>query len=142
MKSIGLHYVMTQLKQNKVARLLLTSAGLIFLGLAALGAVLPLLPVTPFLLLAAACFARSSDRLYRWLHENRLFGEYLRRYRAGEGIPLLSKVLTLTLLWSTLGFSAFLALPAGNWLLKVLLAAVGAAVTVHILRIKTCRKES
>lgn len=115
----------------------LIGAGWFFVGLGLLGAVLPLLPTTPFLLLAAACFARSSQRFYDWLHANSLFGEYLRRYRNGDGLPLRVKMFALFLLWSSLGFSIFLVLPAHRWYLHLVLAGIGVTVSVHVLRIKT-----
>ena len=117
-------------------RTLLKAAGLFFTALALLGILLPVLPTTPFLLLAAWCFGRSSPRLYTWLHENRLFGDYLRRYRNGEGLPLPVKVTTISLLWLTLGASAAWAWPERPWLAAAL-ALIGAAVTAHIARIKT-----
>jgi hypothetical protein len=118
----------------------LVAAGVLFVGLGLVGVFVPVLPTTPFLLLAAACFARSSDRLHRWLLENRVFGEYLRRYRNGEGIPLASKVTTLVLLWATLGLSALVAVPPRLWWVRLVLLAVGLGVTTHILRIKTSRQ--
>ncbi len=117
----------------------LVAAGSLAIGLGVLGLFLPVLPTTPFLLLAAACYARSSTRLHRWLYSNRVFGEYLRRYRAGEGIPLASKAMILALLWGSLAASALYALPARLLWLKILLGLVGVGVTVHILRIKTRR---
>lgn len=117
------------------ARALLAALGVFFVALGALGAVLPVLPTTPFLLLAAWCFARSSDRLYRWLHENRLFGEHLRRYRGGEGLPLSVKVAAISTLWLTLAASALWTWPDRAWLAPALLL-VGAAVTLHIALIK------
>ena len=98
-----------------------------------------MLPTTPFLLLAAACYVRSSERLHRWLFTNRLFGEYLRRYRDGEGLPLASKIATLALLWISLGASAALAVPERLWWVRAFLLLVGAGVTIHVLRIKTRR---
>lgn len=121
---------------SRTRRALLSAAGLLFTTLALLGVLLPVLPTTPFLLLAAWCFARSSPRLYTWLHENRLFGDYLRRYRDGEGLPLPVKVTTISLLWITLGASAAWAWPRSPWL-AALIALIGAAVTLHIARIKT-----
>ena len=118
---------------------MLIGAGWLCVGLGLLGAVLPLLPTTPFLLLAAACFARSSQRFYDWLQENRLFGEYLRRYRDGEGIPLRAKIVAITLIWVSLPASTLLVLPAHWWHMQVALFLVGIVVTVHILRTKTSR---
>lgn len=125
--------------RSRLARGLLLAAGGLSVALGLLGVVLPVLPTTPFLLLAAACFLRSSERMYRWLHENRLFGEYLRRYRSGEGLPLASKVTTLAILWATLALSALLAVPSRLWWVRLILLAVGVGVTVHLLRMKTHR---
>ncbi len=124
----------------RLRRALLIAAGTLSLALGALGALLPVLPTTPFLLLAAACYIRSSKRLYAWLLGNRLFGEYLKRYRAGEGLPLSFKLWTLALLWLSLGSSAFFALPERLWWLRLFLLAIGLAVSAHILHIKTYRR--
>lgn len=122
---------------DRLRRGFYVSAGLFFVAVGLLGVVLPVLPTTPFLLLAAACFARSSDRLHRWLLENRLFGEYIRRYRAGEGMTRGSKIATLAMLWPTLGASAFLGVPDGLWWVRLILLAVGCGATYHIWRLKT-----
>ncbi len=129
-----------QARPRPLIRALLIAAGLLCVGLATAGVFLPILPTTPFLLLAAACFARSSERLYRWLHENRWFGPFLTRYRAGLGIPLASKLMILTLLWLTLAASAFLAMPDRLWWVRLILAAVGLGVTTHLLWIPTYRE--
>lgn len=111
--------------------------GFLSVGLALVGIFLPLLPTTPFLLLAAFFFARSSDRFYAWLHTNRWFGEYLRNYREGRGIPLREKVITISLLWIVIGLSA--ALAVSSWWVRGVLVAIAVAVTVHLLRTKTYR---
>ncbi len=115
-------------------RWLLVPAGLLCVGLAAAGMFLPLLPTTPFLLLAAACFARSSTRLHHCLYANCWFGPYLKAYRNGEGLPLKAKASILLLLWLSLGTSMFLAVPPRLWWVRLLLALIGAGVTVHLLR--------
>ena len=76
-----------KVSSSLMKRTLWLSLGLIFVALGMVGVLLPGLPTTPFMLLAAACFARSSNRFYNWLINNRLFGEKVRRYRAGHGIP-------------------------------------------------------
>ena len=76
--------------------------GLAFTGLGIVGAVLPVLPTTPFLILAVACFARSSPRLERWLLEHRIFGPTLAQWRERGAIPFKVKLLALT--GSTTGF--------------------------------------
>lgn len=125
---------------GRFARILMFSAGIVCLILAGLGAILPVLPTTPFLLLSAILFLRSSDRMYRWMHENRIFGEYLRRYRAGLGIPLATKISTLLFLWATLGTSAVFFIPARIRWVGIILALIGTLVTIHILRVPTFRK--
>jgi len=122
---------------GRMRRGLLIVAGIVAVGLGIVGVFVPVMPTTPFLLLAAACFVRSSNRLHHWLLGNRVFGDYIRRYREGSGIPLASKVVTLALLWGTLAASALLAVPSRLWWVRLLLLAVGIGVTIHIARIKT-----
>ena len=105
----------------------------IFLGI--LGIFLPVLPTTPFLLLAAVCFMRSSPRFYHWLLNNRWFGEYIRSYREGRGVSLAHKITSISLLWLTIGASACFFVQQ-VWL-KVVLIIIATGVTIHLARIKT-----
>lgn len=98
--------------------------------LAILGVFLPLLPTTPFLLLASACFARGSTRLHGWLLNNKMFGEYIRNYEQGKGIPLKAKITALLMLWGSLAFSVF---RVSSLELKILLVAIGAGVTIYLV---------
>ena len=119
---------------SPLARALWNAAGLLFLGLGLVGIPLPVLPTTPFLLLAAACFLRGSRRLYRWMHENRWFGRYLADYRAGRGIPLRTKAQAVSLLWTTILVSVVFFV---RWLpVRIGLLAIAVAVTVHIASIR------
>ena len=70
------------------------TTGTFFVGLGIIGIFLPLLPTTPFLLLAAACYARSSKRFYNWLLNNKWFGNYIKNYRERKGIPLQIKIIS------------------------------------------------
>ncbi|MCK5309641.1 MAG: YbaN family protein [Thermoplasmata archaeon] len=117
---------------------LILACGFIFVGLGVIGIVLPVLPTTPFLLLAAFCFARSSEKWHNWLMTNKLFGDYLRNYQEGRGIPLKVKVMAITFLWVTILISIFFFLE--NWILEILLIAIASAVTIHIISVKTCPK--
>jgi len=80
---------------NKFLRYLLIIAGTIFLGFGVIGIFLPILPTTPFLLLAAVCYARSSQRFYNWLMNNKWFGNYIKNYYGGRGVPLKFKILSI-----------------------------------------------
>jgi hypothetical protein len=120
---------------RRIARAILIALGTSSLALGIAGVFLPILPTTPFLLLAAACYSRSSRRFYNWLISNRFFGEYIRNYLERRGIPLRVKVLSLALLWITIGCSAAFAVDA-LWL-RILLAAIAVGVTLHVLSLRT-----
>ncbi len=108
-------------------------AGFLSLGLGILGVFLPVLPTTPFVLLAAACFARSSERFYRWLMEHRAFGPLVREWRAYRSIPYRTKLVAIALMAASLTASiVFFVRPA--WL-QAALALFGAGLAVWLYRI-------
>ncbi len=113
--------------------------GLLALGVGFVGIFVPLVPTTPFLLLAAACFVRSSDRLYQWLIHHRWFGSYIRNYREHRAMTLRAKVFVLALMWGITGYTA-LAVVTNVWI-QILLAIIAASVTLHLLRLKTMTGE-
>ncbi len=113
--------------------------GVLSIGLAILGVFFPLLPTTPFLLLAAACFVRSSDRLYRWLITHRYLGPYIRNYREHRAITKLTKIVTLTLLWGTIIYAVFGVIEA--LVIRVLLLLIAVSITAHVLSLKTLTEE-
>ena len=132
-------------KGQKLIRALWFIAGTICLVLGAIGIVLPILPTTPFLLAAAACYFKSSPRMHKWLLNNKWFGEYIRNYKEGRGLPLKTKITALAMLWLTIGISSVfllnrflpepLVLP-----MQVVMIAVAIAVSVHILKLPTFKK--
>ena len=103
------------------------------------GVFVPLLPTTPFLLLAAAAFIRSSPRLYDWLIHHRLFGRLIRDYREFHGMSRRHKAVTLVLLWGVIGYSV--AAVAEAWWLRGLLLVIATGVTWHILALATVTDE-
>lgn len=117
-----------------VRRAVFVGVGTVSLATGVVGMVVPVLPTTCFLLLAAWCFARSSPRLHAWMFQNRLFGRYLRDYRDGRGIPRAVKVGSLSLLWLSIGASVVFAVSA--WWLRLLLIAIAAAVTGHVASLR------
>jgi uncharacterized protein len=120
-------------------RALLVTAGLLSLAVGTVGIFVPLLPTTVFLLLAAACFVRSSDRLYRWLIENRIFGAYIRNYREHRAMPIGAKWCAITATWLTIPVSAWV---VDNTSIRVGLLAVAIGVTIIIARIRTLPPET
>lgn len=113
--------------------------GALSLLLGLVGIFVPLLPTTPFLLLAAALWVRSSPRLYAWLLAHRRLGPYIRQFRENRAIPLRAKIYSVTLLWATLLYCIF-AVVEEWWWAQLALLAVAAGVTWHILSFATLRR--
>ena len=122
---------------DRLKRQLLIVAGTVCVAVGVVGIFIPVLPTTPFLLLAAACYLRSSPRFHSWLMNNRLFGTYIRNYTEGRGIPLKVKLFTIALLWVTIGVSIWL---AANLIVTVVLLIVATGVTLHIISIRARKK--
>lgn len=117
-----------------VKRRILIGAGTLSTGLGIIGIFVPILPTTPFLLLAAACYMRSSERLYRWLINNRIFGAYVRNYIEGKGMPVKIKMFTILLLWLTIALTVAFAVE--NMVVRIILLCVAVGVTAHIALIR------
>jgi len=119
-------------------KLLLNLVGLLALALGVAGLFLPLLPTTPFLLLASACFLHGSERLHRWMLRNPVFGKLIHDYEDKKAIPRRAKIMGIVLLWISMPVSIWLAPAVWH---KWLLASIGAAVTVYLLRLRTLDPE-
>lgn len=119
---------------NPTIRYALLTLGWLSVVLGVVGIFLPVLPTTPFLLLAAACFVRSSKRFYSWLVQHPRLGPWIRDYLDGQGLPLKAKVYSIALMWISIGFSCYL-VP----MLWARLFMLGSAVLVslYILKQKT-----
>ena len=116
---------------------ILAILGTISLGLGVIGIFLPILPTTPFLLLAAALYFRSSPRLYEWLLENPRFGPYIKNFREHKAIPLRVKIVSVSMVWITLLYCTFFIAEA-VWF-KLFFVALAIAISAHILHYKTLR---
>lgn len=120
-------------------KIVLSILGCVSLALGIAGIFLPLLPTTPFLLLAAALWVRSSPRLYAWLLRHPRLGEYVRNFRENRAIPVRAKVVSLVLMWATMLYCVFGLLSAWWWVQAVLLV-VAVGVTWHILSFATLKR--
>lgn len=121
--------------RGSLARAALVALGFFFVLLGVVGIVLPLIPTTAPLLLAAALFARSSPRFHTWLLDHRVFGAYIRNYREHRGMTHRHKVVTLVTLWVGIGVSMYLSREAVAALVVLALVLVG--VTLHVLTLET-----
>jgi uncharacterized membrane protein YbaN (DUF454 family) len=117
---------------------LLIAIGTLSVALGFLGIFLPVLPTTPFLLLAAACYIRSSERFYCWLINNRYCGKYIRDYREKKGITLKLKIYVISLLWITIMASVIFVVDL--LAIRILLIVIAIGVTIHLTTLKTIRE--
>jgi len=122
---------------EKLKRRLLFAAGTLSLGLGIVGVFVPVLPTTPFLLLAAGCYLKSSQRFYNWLMGSRWLGSYIRNYTEGRGLPLRVKLSTIILLWATISISIWL---VANTVVTIVLLVIAVGVTLHIALIRARRR--
>jgi len=121
--------------RNRVLRTLVFAAGWLSVALGVAGIFLPVLPTTPFLLLAAACFIRTSPRFYQWLVQHPKLGKYVIYYLDGKGMPKKAKVYTLILMWTSMLLTAFVF--TDRMTIKITLPLIGLGVSIYILRLPT-----
>ena len=114
--------------------------GFVFLGLGALGIVLPLLPTTPFVLLSAACFARSSERWHRWLLANETFGPMIRNWEDNRCISCRVKTIGILTMVLVGGYSIVFAVESNG--LKIAGGVLILTGLTFILLIKTCKEKA
>lgn len=112
---------------------LLVIIGTISLILGTIGIIIPILPTTPFILLASFCYIRSSNRLYYWLINHKLFGKYIYDYLVHKSVKKSAKITAITLLWLSLGITIYLI----NSYISFILIFIGIAVSIHIISLKT-----
>ena len=121
----------------KTMKFLFAFLGSVSLVLGIMGVFLPVLPTTPFLLLSAALYMRSSQRLYDWLMSHKHLGAYIRNFREHKALPLRVKVVSVTMVWATLLYCAIFV--AKEWWMSAIFIAIATGVTVHILSFKTLK---
>ncbi|MBO7221190.1 MAG: YbaN family protein [Alistipes sp.] len=122
-------------------KIFLIIIGCISFGLGVAGIFLPMLPTTPLLLLSAALWVKASPKLYEWLINHKVFGEYIRNFRQHRAIPLRAKIISVTTVWLTIGYCIF-AVVDKWWWAQVLMALLATAISWHILSFATLKKKS
>ena len=130
----------SKLNKNKLVRLLFVFIGSIFVGLAVIGIFLPGLPTTPFLILAAYFYIRSSKKLYDWLINNKILGIYIKGYLSGKGMPLRAKIISLILMWIFGSFAVLFGIPDSLFFVKIIVFIILLIGTIFLLRVKTFKK--
>ena len=118
-----------------IVRWLLLIAGTISLILGIIGIFVPLLPTTPFLLLTAFLYFKSSPKAYKWLIEQKHLGPYIVNYREKKIIPLRAKVFSLVLMWTFVLYGVVFIIES-TWVRVVLLLII-VGVSIHILSFKS-----
>ena len=116
---------------------LLIFLGSLSLALGVIGIILPVLPTTPFLLLAAALYVRSSEKLYQWLINQKYLGTYIRNFREHKAIPLHAKIISISMIWITLIYCT-ITVSEEIWV-KALFLILATTITWHILTYKTLK---
>jgi uncharacterized membrane protein YbaN (DUF454 family) len=124
------------LSPSPLKRALYVIAGHLFVVIGVLGVVLPVLPGTPFLLLASACYLRGSPRLHAWLHGHRFLGPHLRAFEEGRGLPARVKAIAIAAMWIGITVTTVM---LGHLLLALALVAIATGVTIYLVRMPTLR---
>ena len=128
-----------QMARNRIVRVIYLSLGVFFLGMGIAGTVMPLIPTTGPILLAAFFFSRSSERFDRWLVNHRIFGGIVRDWRAGRGFSVRTKAVAVIAIAVTFTITVVFALESAP--IRVLLVVLAAALVVYILRLPTKAEE-
>ena len=124
------------LNRSKFSRIIWFILGFTVMCIGLVGIVVPGLPTTPLMILAAACFAKSSQKFYDWIINNKMFGHHVKNYREGKGIPKKSKPIILGTMWTFVLFAVLIAIPDSapdvSRIATLVLAVIG---TIFILRV-------
>ena len=134
---MSLRFKVVSAKLDTVYRYLYLIMGFLLVGIGILGIFLPVLPTTIFLILASACFMKSSPKANEWLKNNRWLGPYLKNYTDKTGLTIKSKIVLLSILWISITFSALILtdIPA----IRILLLLIAIGVTIHLVMVKTAK---
>ena len=132
-QEIDIHTV--DLDRSKLSRIIWFMIGFTVMCIGLVGIVVPGLPTTPLMILAAACFAKSSQKFYDWVINNKMFGHHVKNYREGKGIPSKSKKIIIPTIWLFVLFALFIGIPENLIYAKLATLILAIIGTIFILRI-------
>ena len=121
----------------KFYRYLYLMSGVFLVTIGVIGIFLPILPTTIFLILASACFVKSSPQTNDWLRNHKILGAYIKNYQDKSGLTIKAKVFNVALLWIMILSSAYFF--TEELFIKLLLLAIAIGVTIHLLMVKTIK---
>lgn len=124
-----------KVEKSKIVRYAYLISGFLLVAIGVIGIFLPLLPTTIFLILASACFVKSSPKANEWLRSNKLLSPYLKNYQDKTGLSLKSKIFTIGFLWFSISLSAFYL--TNEFYIKIILLVIAVGVSVHLIMVKT-----
>lgn len=119
----------------KLYRYFYLISGFLLVAIGVIGIFLPVLPTTIFLILASACFVKSSPKANEWLRNHKVLGMYVKNYQDKSGLTIRAKIINITFLWIMILLSAFYL--TDEFYIKIILIAIAIGVTIHLLLIKT-----
>ena len=122
-------------KMPGIYRYLYFISGVLLVAIGVIGIFLPILPTTIFLILASACFIKSSPKANEWLRNHKILGMYIKNYQDKSGLTIKSKIFNITFLWIMISVSAIFFTEL--WYIRLLLLAIAVGVTIHLLMVKT-----
>lgn len=123
------------LELPKLYRYFYLISGILLVAIGVIGIFLPVLPTTIFLILASACFVKSSPKANEWLRNHKILGMYIKNYQDKSGLTVKAKVINISLLWIMILFSALYF--TNEFYIRIILLMIAVGVTIHLLMIKT-----
>lgn len=128
------------LARSRSIRYLYIASGSAFLTTGVIGIFLPVLPTTPFILLAAICYARGSETFYSWIIHHRVFGRYIACYTGEQGVPLRHRLITILVLWIVIGITMILFVHSEMVLLFLILIAGAVSTGLFLMKPQPWKK--
>lgn len=124
-----------RVQKLSIVRFIYLISGFLLVAIGIIGIFLPLLPTTIFLILASACFVKSSPKANEWLKNHKILGAYLKNYQDKEGLTLKVKIFTILFLWISIGLSGYFL--TQEFYVRLILLAIAIGVSIHLILLKT-----